>query len=157
MARPTSHEDYLAALPPSQRAALQRLRRQIAAAAPGAVETITYSLPGFRLDGKILVCYAARAGHCSFHPMSDRTLADHAAAVARFDTSPGTLRFQPSAPPSAPLVRKLVRARVAELEEAAAARAKPKAKSKPKTKPKATASAKAAAKAKAKRSPRSTR
>lgn len=123
MARPTSHDDYLAALPAAQRAVLQRLRRHIAAAAPAAIETITYSLPGFRLDGKILVCYAARAGHCSFHPMSDRTLADHAAAVARFDTSPGTLRFQPNAPPSEPLIRKLVRARVAELEEAAAARA----------------------------------
>ncbi len=129
MPRPTSHDEYLATLPVAQRKALQQLRRHIAAAAPDAVETITYSLPGFRHDGKVLVCYAARSGHCAFHPMSDRTLADHAAAVARFDTSPGTLRFQPETPPSPALIRQLVRARIAELAEAAARRAsrRPKA------------------------------
>ena len=51
--------------------------------------------------------------------MSDRTLADHARAVAGFDTSPGTLRFQPERPPSAALIGKLVRSRVAEIAELA--------------------------------------
>lgn len=119
MTRLTAIDAYLAGVPRKQRAALEKLRRQIRAAAPGAVETITYSLPGFRLDGRILVCFAARKDHCSFHPMSEKTLADHARDVAGFATSTGTLRFQPEQPPSAALVRKLVRARIAENQEAA--------------------------------------
>ena len=117
--RPKSIDDYLADVRPKQRAALSKLRCQILAAAPQATETISYSLPAIRFDGKRLVCFGASAKHCAFYPMSARTLSDHASDVAGFDTSMGTLRFQPEKAPSAALIRKLVRARIAENEEAA--------------------------------------
>jgi uncharacterized protein YdhG (YjbR/CyaY superfamily) len=42
MAAPTSVDDYLAALPAESRAALEKLRKTIRAAAPEATETISY-------------------------------------------------------------------------------------------------------------------
>lgn len=50
---------YLAALGREQRAALQALRRAIHAAASDAVEYISYRLPAFRLDGRMLVWFGA--------------------------------------------------------------------------------------------------
>ena len=47
-----AHDDYLAALPPDKRAALEELRRSIITAAPSVEECFSYQLPAFRLDGK---------------------------------------------------------------------------------------------------------
>jgi uncharacterized protein YdhG (YjbR/CyaY superfamily) len=113
MKRPTTIDAYLAALPSAQRAALARLRATIRAAAPDAEECISYGMPAFR-QGKPLVAFGASAKHCAFYPMSATTVAAHAQELARFDTSKGTVRFQPDAPPPAALVRKLVKARLRE-------------------------------------------
>jgi len=66
---------YLASLAPPQRAALERVRRAIAAAAPGAEEGWSYGLPAFRLGGKPIAGFAAHAGHCSYYPMSASVVA----------------------------------------------------------------------------------
>ena len=63
-------EAYLASVPADARNALQKLRRAIKAAAPGAVEAISYGMPAFKLDGRVLACYRAAKDHCSLHPMS---------------------------------------------------------------------------------------
>jgi uncharacterized protein YdhG (YjbR/CyaY superfamily) len=47
-----STDEYLAGLSDDKRAALERLRQAIRAAAPRAEECISYQLPAFRLDGK---------------------------------------------------------------------------------------------------------
>lgn len=112
-AKPKTIDEYLRPLRPEQRAALEKLRRAIHAAAPTAQECITYSLPGFRHDG-ILVAFGARTNHCAFYPMSSTTIAAHAAELASYDTSAGTVRFPANKPLPAALVRKLVKARLAE-------------------------------------------
>lgn len=114
--RPPTIDAYLAALPPDQCAALEKLRKTIQAAAPGAEECISYGLPAFRLDGRALVAFGAAAKHCSFFPMSGTAVAAHQADLRAFDTSKGTIRFRPDKPLPATLVRKLVKARIAENE-----------------------------------------
>ena len=47
-------DQYLAALGDDQRAALEKLRKDIRAAAPAVEECISYQIPAFRLDGKLL-------------------------------------------------------------------------------------------------------
>jgi uncharacterized protein YdhG (YjbR/CyaY superfamily) len=107
-------DGYLASLPDDQRAALEKLRKTIKAAAPKAEEYVTYGIPAFRLDGKMLVAIGASAKHCAFYPGSSTTVAAHAKELAGYDTSKGTIRFQPEKPLPAALVRKLVKARIAE-------------------------------------------
>jgi uncharacterized protein YdhG (YjbR/CyaY superfamily) len=115
--RPRTIDEYLVGVNANSRAALQRVRRAIHAAAPDAEECISYGMPAFRLDGKLIAGFRAAAGHCSFHPMSGATVATLRAELAGYDTSPGTIRFSPRAGLPAALVRRLVKARIAELED----------------------------------------
>jgi hypothetical protein len=59
MVRPTSVDEYMAALPEDRRAVLEELRRTVKAAAPGATETIAYQMPALRSGDRFLVSYAA--------------------------------------------------------------------------------------------------
>lgn len=104
-------DDYLAALSPDKRAALEKLRRMIRATAPRAEECISYQLPAFRLDGRMLVWFGAAANHCAFYPGA--VVEAHEDRLRDFDTSKGTIRFQPDHPLPAALVRKLVKACIA--------------------------------------------
>jgi uncharacterized protein YdhG (YjbR/CyaY superfamily) len=125
--KPATVDEYLARLPEDQRTALEALRRVLRSAAPGAEERISYGICVLHLD-RMLVGFGARRGHCAFYLLSNRTVADHAEALAAYDTSAGTIRFQPSAPLPAALVRRLVKARLAEnSEEPRPARAKARA------------------------------
>jgi uncharacterized protein YdhG (YjbR/CyaY superfamily) len=105
-------DEYLAALSSDKRAALERLRKTIRAAAPRAEECISYQLPAFRLDGRMLVWFGAATNHCSFYPGA--VVDDYKEELEDFATSKGTIRFQPDNPLPATLVRKLVKARIAE-------------------------------------------
>jgi uncharacterized protein YdhG (YjbR/CyaY superfamily) len=103
---------YLADLDPDKRAALERVRKAIRAAAPRSTECISYGLPAFRLNGRFFVGLRAGARYCSFYLGS--TVQSHRDELRGFGTSKGTVRFAASSPPPASLVRKLMKARIAE-------------------------------------------
>ena len=121
--RPKSFDDYMAVVPEPQRAALQSLRETIHAAAPGAEECISYLMPSFRLDGRMLVSIAAWKAHCALYPLSVKTLRAFMDEFEGFETAKGTIRFTPERPLPASLVDRLVKARVAENAERRRARA----------------------------------
>ena len=114
---PRTIDEYLAGLTTENRAALQKVRRAVHAAAPKAEECISYGMPAFRLNGKLIAGFRGAAKHCSFHPMSGATVATLKAELVKYDTSPGTIRFPIRAGLPATLIGKLVRARIAELAE----------------------------------------
>lgn len=110
---PQSVDDYLSRLDGQKRAALEQLRAAIRAAAPRAEECISYQMPAFRLDGRMLVWFGAATKHCAFYPGASPIQA-HKAALERYSTSKGTIRFAPDDTLPAALVRKLVKSRIAE-------------------------------------------
>lgn len=105
----TTVDAYLAAVQPEQRAALEKLRTTIRAAAPQAEECISYGIPGYRLNG-YLVGFGAGKNHCSFYPGA--VVQELKAELKNYDLSKGTIRFQPDKPLPATLVKKLVKLRV---------------------------------------------
>lgn len=115
-----SIDDYLARLPPDQRAALEILRGQIRALAPQAEETISYGLPTFKLKGN-LVHFGAAAKHCAFYPGA--VIDQFAERLAGFETAKGTIRFQPDAPLPPDLIADIVQHRIVQNLEVAAERA----------------------------------
>jgi uncharacterized protein YdhG (YjbR/CyaY superfamily) len=111
---PMSVEDYLAALPESSRAALEDLRRAIRTAAPEAAETISYGMPAFKVDGRLLVSCAAFKRHCSVFPASQVVLDALGAELAPYLTGKATLRFPMDRPLPAALVDGIIKVRLEE-------------------------------------------
>jgi len=105
---PKTIDDYLAPLGGAERKALEKLRTDIHAAAPDAVECINYGIPAFRLDGKMLVAFGAAAKHVSFYPGA--VVQEFKSLLRSYSTSKGTIRFAADKPLPATLVCKLVKA-----------------------------------------------
>ena len=108
-------EAYLATLPAEQRAALQHVREQIRRLVPDGVEAMSYGMPTVKRDGRAVVWYAGWKRHCSVYPVTDAFKAAHAAALAPFPQTKGSVHFTPDAPLPDALLEDLVRARLAEL------------------------------------------
>ena len=74
---------------------------------------MSYGIPGFRLNGKLLVSYGAATKHCAFYPGS--IVQKFKTQLKDYDTSgKGTIRFSADKPLPAALVRKIVKARIAQ-------------------------------------------
>ena len=107
-------DEYLVPLANDTRAALEKLRRTIKTIAPNAEECISYGIPAFRLNGKVLVGFGVTATHCALYPFSSSTVTAHKKELKGYDTSKGTIRFQAHDPLPIALVRRLVEARIEE-------------------------------------------
>ena len=120
MTAPANTDAYLANLLEPQRVALEDLRRQILAAAPGATECFSYGMPAVRLHG-VLVWFAAGKAHCALYPSG--LVAEFADRLTGYQTSKGAIRFQPEKPLPPQLIADIVARRIEQDEAAAAARA----------------------------------
>jgi uncharacterized protein YdhG (YjbR/CyaY superfamily) len=113
-------DDYLAAVPEEARASLEKLRKTIKSAAPKAVETISYGVPTFKLDGRPLVAFGAATKHCTFYLMSTKALEAHASELKGYKLGKGSIQFEFDSSLPAPLVKRLVKTRIEENEAGAA-------------------------------------
>lgn len=113
-AKPESIDAYLAQVPADRRAALQNLRKTILSILPAAVECISYSMPAFRFEGRVVAGFQATASGGSYYPFSGTTLSTLAADLRAYSQTKSALHFSTDAPLPKPLVRRLLEARLAE-------------------------------------------
>jgi uncharacterized protein YdhG (YjbR/CyaY superfamily) len=108
---------YIAAAPKEQRAALEKLRMTIRAAAPNATEGLSYGIVGFKQSGKNVAYFGSWKTHIALYGFGGSVIAAHAVALRRYVQSKGTIQFPADEPIPYGLVTKLVKARVAELKD----------------------------------------
>lgn len=105
-------DDYLASLEEPRRSTLTTLRQSILDAIPEAEQCISYGLPAFRVQGKVIAGFGAFKSHLSYLPHSGSVFPELADELTRYKTSTGALQFPVDAPLPKALVAKLVTTRL---------------------------------------------
>jgi uncharacterized protein YdhG (YjbR/CyaY superfamily) len=114
MPRPiaASIDEYIAEFPPETQRALRQVRDVIATTAPDAVETISYAIPTFDLDGRHLVHFAGYDHHVGFYP-TPNGMDEFEPELSRFQRGKGSVRFPLNEPMPLDLIRRIVEFRAA--------------------------------------------
>ena len=107
---------YLAGVEEPKRGTLEALRRSIRAVVPHAEECLSYGVPAFRVDGKVVAGFAAFTSHLAYLPHSGQVLADLEDRLDGYERTKGSLHFAVDEPLPDELVRCLVEAKLAILE-----------------------------------------
>lgn len=107
MATFTSVDDYIASFPPEVQPVLAGVRAAIVRAAPATVESISYGMPTYKLDGKYLVYFGGWKQHVAIYPVVD-VGPELEAEIGTFRAAKGTLRFPLKAAVPLPLVERVV-------------------------------------------------
>jgi uncharacterized protein YdhG (YjbR/CyaY superfamily) len=126
--RMTSVDDYIAAQPDASRRVLERVRRTIRAALPGADETISYGIPAYKLHGHTVLYFASWRHHYSLYPSSLQLVKTFKNELASYELRKGTIRIPLDDPAPAALVGRIAKFRASEV--AASAREKAAARKK---------------------------
>ncbi len=109
-------DEYIEAFPEDVQGILQKMRRTIREAAPKAVESISYHMPTFKLNGKGLVYFAAFKSHIGFYPIPSGVEA-FKKELSPYKQGKGSVQFPIDQPIPSALVRRIVRFRAKEIQE----------------------------------------
>ncbi len=110
-------DDYLSRLDSTKRHTLEQLRRMIVDLVPEAEQGISYGVPAFRMDGRVVAGFSAAEHHLSYLPHSGTLLSELDEDVAGYARSKGALRFAVDTPLPREVVEKLISARRIEIQQ----------------------------------------
>ncbi len=97
-------KEYERALPAHARTMLKTIRSVIAKAIPGVEETISYNIPTFKYDGRIIVSVGVWKDHIGMYPVPSGSIAFNK-AIERYKKSKSSVHF----PIDEPLPLKLIK------------------------------------------------
>ena len=106
---------YLAELAEPARGTLEALRTTILEIIPDAEQCISYAIPAFRVDGKVIAGFAAFTHHLTYVPHSGSVFAVLADDLAGYSHSKSALRFAFDTPLPPALVKRLIEVRLAQV------------------------------------------
>jgi uncharacterized protein YdhG (YjbR/CyaY superfamily) len=103
---------YLSGIEEPKRATLERLRQSILEVVPDAEQGVSYGMPAFRVNGKVVAGFAAFKNHLTYVPHSGSVFEQLGDDLAGYSMSKGALRFPIDEPLPDDLVQKLVTIRL---------------------------------------------
>ena len=108
---------YLAGVGEPDRGALEALRRTILAVVPEAEQGLSYQVPAFRVDGKVVAGFAAFTKHLSYLPFSGSVLGQLAGQLDGYSMTKSALHFTAAHPLPDSLVKMLITTRLEQLRQ----------------------------------------
>lgn len=107
-ATPQTLDAYIASFPSDVRVQLEAVRRTIRAAAPDAVEAISYRIPTFKQDGRYLIYFAGYRTHIGVYPVEVEST-ELGQRLAPYASGKATLKFALDRPIPLDLIAQVVR------------------------------------------------
>jgi uncharacterized protein YdhG (YjbR/CyaY superfamily) len=106
-------EEYIASFPASIQKLLKQVRKTIKAAAPKSEESISYGMPGYKLQGKPLVYFAGYEHHIGFYatPTGHKKFEKQ---LSKYKQGKGSVQFPLNEPMPLKLITDITKFRVAE-------------------------------------------
>ena len=120
--RYASIDEYVAAHPMPARPVLKQVRATIRKALPGAIEGISYQIPVYKLDGRMVLYFAGFQHHYSIYPATPRVISALKKDLAGLLHSKATIRFSYDDAVPTRLITRIAKLRAAEVGEHALAR-----------------------------------
>lgn len=112
--KPNSIDEYIFAQPEDMRPLLQSIRENIRAAAPEAIEKISWQMPTF-WQGENLIHFAAFKNHIGLYPGGEAT-SEFSGRLTGYKTSKGAIQLPFGKPIDYELITDIVRWRVKQVK-----------------------------------------
>jgi uncharacterized protein YdhG (YjbR/CyaY superfamily) len=109
-------DDYIEALPEPKRGTLEEMRRRILEVVPEAEQKISYQMPAFAINGKVVAGFASFKNHLAYLPHSGRVFDRLERELVGFVRTSGSLHFPIDTPLSRELIAALIEQKMQVLE-----------------------------------------
>lgn len=110
MNKPANINEYIASFPPEVQTVLNLMRETVKAAAPEAEEAISYGMPLFKQQGR-LVYFGAHTKHLGLYPMG-AAIEHFQKELSGYKGAKGSVQFPYNKPLPVDLITKIVKFRV---------------------------------------------
>jgi uncharacterized protein YdhG (YjbR/CyaY superfamily) len=114
--------EYIAAQPKAVQGALKKVRSAIRKAIPQATESLSYKIPTYKIDGRVVIYFAGWAKHYALYPSGPKAIAKFKKELAPYEISKGTIRFPLSEDVPVKLIAAIAKFRAAEARARARSR-----------------------------------
>ena len=111
----TSVEEYIQTFPKDVQIYLSNIRNIIKATAPTAVESISYGIPSYKINGKPLIYFAAFKKHIGLYALPSGHL-EFVTELSRYKQGKGSVQFPLNKTIPYDLIKRIVTFRVTEIE-----------------------------------------
>jgi uncharacterized protein YdhG (YjbR/CyaY superfamily) len=102
-----SIDEYIGTFPDDIQSRLDSMRQIIKSVIPGAIETISYQIPTFKINNKNIVHFSAYKKHIGLYPGSS-AIEHFKEELSQYKWSKGTVQFPLDNPIPSELVKKIV-------------------------------------------------
>jgi len=113
---PKDVDDYIAGFPADVQKVLEKVRKTIRKAAPKAKESISYQIPTYKLDGKVMIYFAGFAKHVSVYP-APRDAKEFKKELGAYKGGKGTIQFPLDKPIPYDLITRIVKFKLKRITE----------------------------------------
>ncbi|HEY2383540.1 MAG TPA: DUF1801 domain-containing protein [Terriglobia bacterium] len=110
-----SVDEYIASKPKEVRTVLERVRDAIRKAVPKAEEMLSYQMPMYKLNGRLVLYFAGWKEHYSLYPASDTVAAAFKKELSGYELRKSTIRLPLSEPVPVKLIERIAKFRAQQL------------------------------------------
>ncbi len=111
-ALPSNVKKHYMSAPSPHRETMLEMRNRILEIIPDAEEVVSYGMPAFKLDGRVLAGLLANKKHVGYYPFSGSILHLFSEELAKFSTTKSAIHVPIDKPLAKGLIKKLIKARI---------------------------------------------